>query len=172
MLYFIEGRSFMNNSEAKKEFSIWGLLISIGIAELVGASSALLSGNIRSGYTEMTQPPLSPPAIVFPIAWIILYALMGAAAYLVYIKPDNETRSRGLTLYALQLAVNFSWSIVFFRFMALSIAYAIIALLCVLCVLCAENFGKESKLAGWLMLPYIVWLFFALYLNAGVGVLN
>ena len=116
----------MNNSEAKKEFSIWGLLISIGIAELVGASSALLSGNIRSGYTEMTQPPLSPPAIVFPIAWIILYALMGAAAYLVYIKPDNETRSRGLTLYALQLAVNFSWSIVFFRLTALSAAYAII----------------------------------------------
>ena len=162
----------MDNSEAKKEFSIWGLLISIGIAELVGVFSALLSGNIRSGYTEMTQPPLSPPAIVFPIAWIILYALMGTAAYLVYVKPDSETRSRGLTLYAIQLAVNFSWSIVFFRFMALSVAYAIIALLCVFVVLCAENFGKESRLAGWLMLPYIVWLFFALYLNAGVGLLN
>lgn len=162
----------MDNSEAKKEFSIWGLLISIGIAELVGVFSALLSGNMSEGYTDMTQPPLSPPAIVFPIAWIILYALMGTAAYLVYVKPDNETRSRGLTLYALQLAVNFSWSIVFFRFMVLSVAYAIIALLCVLVVLCAENFGKESKLAGWLMLPYIIWLFFALYLNAGVGVLN
>lgn len=162
----------MDNSEAKKEFSIWGLLISIGIAELVGVFSALLSGNMSEGYTEMTQPPLSPPAIVFPIVWIILYALMGTAAYLVYVKPDSETRSRGLTLYALQLAVNFSWSIVFFRFMALSVAYTIIALLCVLVVLCAENFGKESKLAGWLMLPYIIWLFFALYLNAGVGVLN
>ena len=162
----------MDNSEAKKEFSIWGLLISIGIAELVGVFSALLSGNMSEGYTDMTQPPLSPPAIVFPIAWIILYALMGTAAYLVYVKPDSETRSRGLTLYALQLAVNFSWSIVFFRFMVLSVAYAIIALLCVLVVLCAENFGKESKLAGWLMLPYIIWLFFALYLNAGVGVLN
>jgi tryptophan-rich sensory protein len=97
---------------------------------------------------------------------------MGTAAYLVYIKSERESRSRGLFLYAVQLAVNFSWSIVFFRFMALSVAYAIIALLCVLVVLCAENFGKESKLAGWLMLPYIVWLFFALYLNAGVGVLN
>ena len=162
----------MDNSETKKEFGIWGLLISIGIAELTGTVSALLAGNIRSGYTEMTQPPLSPPAIVFPIAWIILYALMGTAAYLVYIKPDSKCRSRGLWLYALQLAVNFSWSIVFFRFAALSVAYAIIALLCVLVVLCAENFGKESGLAGWLMLPYIVWLFFALYLNAGVGILN
>ena len=162
----------MEQVENGKKFSIWGLLISIGIAEIIGVTSALLAGNIRSGYTEMTQPPLSPPAIVFPIAWIILYALMGSAAYLVYIKPDSETRSRGLTLYALQLAANFSWSIVFFRFMALSVAYAIIALLCVLVVLCAENFGKESKTAGWLMLPYIVWLFFALYLNAGVGVLN
>jgi tryptophan-rich sensory protein len=158
--------------QERKKFNVWGLLISIGIAELTGAISALISGNMTSGYSEMTQPPFSPPPIVFPIAWIILYALMGTAAYLVYIKPERESRSRGLFLYAVQLAVNFSWSIVFFRFMALSVAYAIIALLCVLVVLCAENFGKESKLAGWLMLPYIVWLFFALYLNAGVGVLN
>jgi tryptophan-rich sensory protein len=158
--------------QERKKFNVWGLLISIGIAELTGAISALISGNMTSGYSEMTQPPFSSPPIVFPIAWIILYALMGTAAYLVYIKPERESRSRGLFLYAVQLAVNFSWSIVFFHFMALSVAYAIIALLCVLVVLCAENFGKESKLAGWLMLPYIVWLFFALYLNAGVGVLN
>lgn len=162
----------MEALQERKKFNVWGLLISIGIAELTGAISALISGNMTSGYSEMTQPPFSPPPIVFPIAWIILYALMGTAAYLVYIKPERESRSRGLFLYAVQLAVNFSWSIVFFRFMALSVAYAIIALLCVLVVLCAENFGKESKLAGWLMLPYIVWLFFALYLNAGVGVLN
>ena len=162
----------MEALQERKKFNVWGLLISIGIAELTGAISALISGNMTSGYSEMTQPPFSPPPIVFPIAWIILYALMGTAAYLVYIKPERESRSRGLFLYAVQLAVNFSWSIVFFRFMALSVAYAIIALLCVLVVLCAENFDKESKLAGWLMLPYIVWLFFALYLNAGVGVLN
>ena len=162
----------MEALQERKKFNVWGLLISIGIAELTGAISALISGNMTSGYSEMTQPPFSPPPIVFPIAWIILYALMGTAAYLVYIKPESESRSRGLFLYAVQLAANFSWSIVFFRFMALSVAYAIIALLCVLVVLCAENFGKESKLAGGLMLPYIVWLFFALYLNAGVGVLN
>ena len=162
----------MEALQERKKFNVWGLLISIGIAELTGAISALISGNMTSDYSEMTQPPFSPPPIVFPIAWIILYALMGTAAYLVYIKPERESRSRGLFIYAVQLAVNFSWSIVFFRFMALSVAYAIIALLCVLVVLCAENFGKESKLAGWLMLPYIVWLFFALYLNAGVGVLN
>ena len=60
----------MEQVENKKKFNIWGLLISIGIAELVGALSALLSGNMRSGYTEMTQPPFSPPPIVFPIAWI------------------------------------------------------------------------------------------------------
>ena len=162
----------MEALQERKKFNVWGLLISIGIAELTGAISALISGNMTSGYSEMTQPPFSPPPIVFPIAWIILYALMGTAAYLVYIKPESESRTRGLFLYAVQLAANFSWSIVFFRFMALSVAYAIIALLCVLVVLCAENFGKESKLAGGLMLPYIVWLFFALYLNAGVGVLN
>lgn len=160
----------MENS--KKNFNIWGALLSIGIAESVGALSALLSGNFGETYTNIQLPPFSPPGAVFPIVWTALYAIMGLAAYLVFIESECKYKNSGLWLYAIQLLFNFSWSIIFFRFFAYNAAYVIICLLIVFAVLSAENFRRCSRLAGRLMIPYIIWILFAAYLNAGVAVLN
>ena len=150
------------------------LIISIAIAEITGLLSALLSGVFGDKYESFTKPPLSPPGIVFPIAWSLLYAFMGAAAYFIWdsVKGTAAERSFALKLYAAQLFVNFLWSIIFFRFELYSFSVAVIILLLILVILTTLKFKSINRLAYWLMLPYIAWLIFATYLNIGVAVLN
>lgn len=157
-----------------KKINITALLISIAIAELTGILSALLSGNMSGTYNSFIQPPLSPPAIVFPIVWSLLYAMMGTAAYFVWdsVRGTRAERLSALRFYAAQLFVNFLWSIVFFRFEAFLPAVAVIILLDVLVIVTAYKFKDINRLSFWLMIPYILWLLFATYLNIGVAVLN
>ncbi|MBR3630619.1 MAG: tryptophan-rich sensory protein, partial [Oscillospiraceae bacterium] len=108
------------------------LLVYIVSAELVGALSGIASGgNFGSFYQSLQRPPLAPPGWVFPVAWVILYALMGISAYLVSCE-ENSGSSAALKLYWLQLAVNFLWSPVFFRFRSLGGATAVIIVLLLL----------------------------------------
>jgi len=144
------------------------LLLAIGIPLAVGALSAFLSRSGMQGFSELTQPPLSPPGWLFPIVWTVLYVLMGIASYLVYLAKDKNA----LKIYALQLVFNFFWSIIFFRFGAY--LFAFIWLLClwgtVLWTLI--RFFKANKTAGKLLIPYLVWVTFAGYLNLGIYILN
>lgn len=149
------------------------LFIFIVFAELTGAVSALLSGSFSAFYSELLQPPLSPPGAVFPVVWAILYALMGISAYLVWSSDTDElSRSLGLKLYYTQLALNFSWSIIFFRFRALSIAVIVAALLLAVVGAMILVFSRIKSLAAKLNIPYFLWLCFALYLAVGVWALN
>ena len=149
------------------------LLTSIAIAELVGVLSSLLAGNSSSFYQALPLPPLSPPGWVFPVVWTILYALMGVAAYLIYsAEADAERKRTALTFYVVQLAVNFLWSIVFFRFQLFWLSVAVILLLDVLVALTILRFRPISKAAAYLLLPYLAWILFATYLNIGVAVLQ
>lgn len=149
------------------------LLIFIIGTELVGALSSLLSGNFSSFYSGLTRPPLSPPGILFPIVWAILYALMGISAYMVYVSDsDEDEKKKALGLYALQLFVNFMWSIVFFRFEQVGAALAVLILLIILVVMMILSFRMIRPLAGYLNIPYLLWLIFAAYLNTGILILN
>lgn len=149
------------------------LLIFIIGTELVGALSSLLSGNFASFYGELVKPSLAPPGILFPIVWAILYALMGISAYIIYVS-DAETgeKRKALTLYAVQLFVNFLWSIVFFRFEQIGIAAAVLILLVILVAMMIVTFKKIRPLAGYLNILYLLWVIFAAYLNIGFLVLN
>lgn len=149
------------------------ILLSIAIAEGVGLLSGFLAGDSREVYQTLNQPPLAPPGWVFPVAWGILYALMGIAAGLIYLnRGDDRAREQALIYYGIQLAVNFSWSIVFFRFQALWFAVVIILVLDILVFITQRHFSRISKAAGWLMVPYLLWLLFATYLAVGVFFLN
>lgn len=161
----------VRNGGFMKKRDIYGYLIGIGAAELVGLLARLFSGAGDAFYGTLKQPPLAPPGWVFPVAWAILYAMMGAASYLVY-GSDSEQRSSALALYAIQLAVNFSWTLVFFRFRLIGAAAAVLILLNVLLVLTVVQFWRVHRSAGILMLPYLLWTLFALYLNLGVWFLN
>ena len=148
------------------------LLISLGIPLAVGGLSALLSGSM-SGYAALNQPPLSPPGWVFPVVWTILYLLMGYASYRVATSggPPEQVK-RALTLYALQLLLNFLWSPIFFGLELRLAAFVVLLLLWLLVCLTIHAFSALDERAGDLLIPYILWITYAGYLNLGVYLLN
>lgn len=154
-----------------KKFSLTDLFIFIVATELVGAVSALLSGSFRDFYSEIIRPPFSPPAIVFPIVWAVLYALMGISAYMIFLNR-NPQRKNALTIYIVQLAVNFSWSIIFFRFRLLNASAVVAVLLAVLVAFMVYMFAKIKKSAGLINVPYLLWSIFASYLAICTAILN
>ncbi len=146
------------------------LLLLIAIPLAVGGLAALLSGGMGETYQGYVRPPLSPPGWVFGVVWPVLYGLMGYASYLVAEAEGSKTRA--FVLYGLQLFVNFLWPIVFFRFEMVGLALALLAVLWVLVLLTIREFSELSDRAGDLLIPYILWLSFALYLNFGIYILN
>lgn len=144
----------------------------IALAEAVGGLSALLSGGMELYQDTLVKPPLSPPGIVFPIVWSILFALMGIGAARVYLAPPSSSRSKALVVFAVQLAVNFFWSILFFRFQLYGFALVWLILLWVLILWMTELFSQVDRWAGLLQIPYLLWVAFAGYLNFGVWRLN
>ena len=147
------------------------LAVSLFIALGTGGLSALLTRDAMERYGELEQPPLSPPGWVFPVAWSALFVLMGVAAYLVWMR-DSTGRNGALALYGLQLALNFCWTLIFFNLQNHALAFFWLLLLWLVILLCTLRFFKETPAAGWLMVPYLIWVAFAGYLNAGVWLLN
>ena len=155
------------------EKNLRNLLIAVAIPLLVGAAAGLLTRNSMEVFEGLRQPPFAPPGILFPIVWTILYTLMGIASYLVYTSgKEPEEVSGALTVYGVQLVVNFLWPIVFFRFGWYTFAFFWLILLWVLVLYTILLFYRISKLAAWLMVPYLVWLTYAAYLNLGIVLLN
>ena len=148
---------------------VWGILF----VKAVGALSGWLSRDGMKLYTEtVSQPPLSPPPSLFPIVWGILYALMGISAARIYLSPPSPARSRGLNLFVLQLVLNFFWSLIFFNAQAFLFAFFWLLLLWLLVLGMILVFKQIDPLAGWLQIPYLLWLTFAAYLNLSVWYLN
>ena len=145
----------------------------IALAESVGALAGWLTRDGTAFYKEFVEKPaLAPPAIVFPIVWGILYALMGFGAARVSLTPPSRERSAGLNLFVVQLTVNFLWSLIFFNLRTYGVALAWIGVLWVLILWMIFAFRKTDRLAAWLQVPYLLWVTFAAYLNWGVWVLN
>ena len=141
--------------------------------EAVGGLSALLTRAGVQYFNEfVTKPPFSPPGIVFPVAWAVLYLLMGIGAARVYLSPMSRARSRSLFLYLLQLAFNFLWSVIFFNFRAYAFALLWLCALWLLILAMTLAFRRVDSLAARLQVPYLLWVLFAGYLNAGVWLLN
>lgn len=148
------------------------LLIALAIPLTVGGLGALLSGGMAD-YRAMNQPPLSPPGWIFPVVWTILYLLMGYASYLVWMAdaPQAEKR-KALLLYGAQLLANFIWPLLFFGGNFYLAALIWLVVLWVLIFLTIRAFSKINERAGDLLIPYILWVSFAAYLNLGIYLLN
>ncbi len=145
----------------------------IAIPLAVGGAAALLSRGGMSLFEELYQPPLSPPGWLFPVVWTILYVLMGISSYLILTSgADQKDIFGALTLYAYQLTVNFLWPIFFFDFQWYLFSFFWLVLLWILIVLMVICFYRISKPAAWLMVPYLLWVTFAGYLNLGIWLLN
>lgn len=154
-------------------FNLKRLLISLLIPLGVGGLSALITGSDMKIYNTINQPPLAPPSWLFPVAWTILYILMGISLYLVWNSDANyDDKRTAYILFAVQLFLNFIWSPVFFIGRQYLIAFAILVLLWVFILLMIISFFKISKTAGLLQIPYLLWVTFAGYLNLAIYLLN
>lgn len=148
-------------------------LICVAIPLLVGGLSALLTRNAMDSYKLLNQPALAPPAEIFPIVWTILFVLMGIASYLVYVSDANpKAITNALRLYGIQLIMNFCWSIVFFNLGWYLFAFIWLLLLWLVILATTWMFYKISKPAGYMMIPYVLWVTFAAYLNFMIWRLN
>ena len=149
------------------------MLIYIISAEVIGAVSALLAGGFSDFFNKYEEPPLLPPGWLFPVVWTILYAVMGYSAYLVtHSYGETAQKKTALTIYWAQLALNFMWSIIFFRFEALWLAFVVIMALWVMIIAMILSFRKISPLAAYINIPYLLWVTFAAYLNLATAIIN
>ena len=147
------------------------LIISILIPLLTGGLAGLLTSKSMVIYKHLNLPPLSPPGFIFPIVWTILYILMGIGAYFIIIS-DSSTRTEALRTYALQLVLNFLWTIVFFNMRNFFLAFIILIALWALIIKMIITFKEIKPLSGYLQIPYLLWVTFAGYLNFMVFILN
>ena len=149
------------------------LLKCIAIPLGIGVLSALLSGGGMRTFEAMNKPLLSPPGWLFPVVWTVLYVLMGVASYLVLTADaSQQEKEKALTPYGYQLAVNFLWSIFFFDFGWHLFAFFWLLLLWALIWLTIKHFQTISWTAAFLLIPYILWVTFAGYLNFAIWKLN
>ena len=128
----------------------------------------LISNDIN--YNNLIQPQLAPPSIVFPVVWSILYLLMGISYYIL--KKKNNTNIIISSIYYTQLFVNALWSIIFFNLEWRFFAIVWIIILDILVTIMIYLFSKKDKIAGYLNIPYLIWILFATYLTIGIYILN
>ncbi len=139
---------------------------------VAGVSSVFTVTAIPTWYAALAKPSFNPPNQVFGPVWTLLYALMAIAAWLVWKQPDSKLRRAGLIWFGIQLALNFLWSFVFFRYHQLGLAMVEIAFLWLAVAGTTAIFFRTSKAAGWMFVPYLAWVSFASVLNFAIWRLN
>lgn len=147
----------------KKTYQIISFLSFVAVPLLAGyLTSQPLAGAISSTYAVLNKPEFFPPAWVFAPVWTVLYVLMGIAAYLVWKK---EGFGKPLVIFLVQLALNLLWTPIFFYFHLYLLAFIEIIALILAVLMTTLSFFKRSKPAALLMLPYLLWILFASFLN-------
>lgn len=149
-------------------------IISILIALGLGGLSAFFTRNNMDLYSDIIRPPLSPPSVLFPIVWTILFILMGISAAIIYTNetaPEYQKKS-ALYTYALSLIINFFWSIIFFNWRSFLFAFVWLILLLYLIIKAIIKYKKIEPIAAYLQIPYTLWVTFAGYLTLAIFILN
>lgn len=162
-----------------KKINVVKLIIAIIIPLLVGGVSAFITKDSMMVFNAIKKPPLAPPGILFPIVWSILYVLMGISSYLINeLEVDKLSgekvalRKNLLIIYVVQLIFNFFWSIIFFKFSMYKFAFVWLVILWIMVFIFIKNAMKLNKAATYLMVPYIIWMTFAGYLNIMIAIFN
>lgn len=156
---------------------IWRLLVSLAVPLAVGGAAALIAGDSMATFGAFNKPPLAPPAWLFPVAWTVLYTLMGLACFVVWTRSTSKQLTAKekmffFVVYGVQLAFNFFWSIFFFNFAWHLFAFIwLIALWLMIVVLVVWGVKNNRAVMG-LLIPYALWVTFAGYLNIMIAILN
>jgi translocator protein len=164
----------MEESMARMKFSkqALGMVGCLGITFLAAAIGAWASISAGTFYSQLVRPDWAPPAAWFSPVWTTLFVLMGIAAWLVWREKEFQEARGALALYLIQLAVNALWSWLFFAWQMGGPAFADIIVLWVLIVLTLRAFWRIKPIAGLMLVPYLLWVSFAMALNYSVWQLN
>lgn len=142
-------------------------LLMVAVAAVGGAVTA---PEIPTWYATLPKPSFTPPNAVFPVAWTLLYFLMGISLWRLWDRaPDGPDRRWAIALFLVQLALNFAWSPVFFALHAVWVALSIIAAMILVLAAMLRFAFRADALAAWLLVPYLAWLCFASLLNASIA---
>jgi tryptophan-rich sensory protein len=155
--------------------SMWRAgIVLVPLLLALGGLSARVSGSTEDNawFQTLVLPTLQPPGPVFGIAWTILYSVLGIAAAIVWGNKGAPGRTLALVLFGIGIAINLTWSPTFFRLHLITPAMAIIAVMLIVAVATTFAFARVSRVAAWLMVPYLIWLCFAGALNARIIMLN
>ena len=145
------------------------LLIPLAIGGISGFATAT---GITDWYVTLNKPSFNPPNYLFAPVWTCLYILMGVSLFLIWRSPEGRNRNNALSIFALQLTLNFAWSFLFFKFNLLGVALVEIVILWISILLMIIFFRRVSKLSAFLQVPYLLWVSFATILNTAIWVLN
>lgn len=156
----------MNSTITPRDWAV--LLVSVVVCVVLGALSGM-TASASAGYSGLEMPPLSPPGIVFPIAWTILYILLGASLWLMYRSGGDRIF---YILFAVQMVLNLVWVPLFFGSGMMEAAMVDLVLMWIITLAMIIVSRGSARYASYLLVPYIIWLTFAAYLNAGALVLN
>ena len=157
----------------KRELKLGALIPALLLPLAVGGLAAFITKDSMAVFGAIIKPPLAPPGWLFAPVWTALYLLMGYASYLVWTAEVSPIRrNRALKIYLLSLGANFLWPLIFFSLELYLLAFLWIILLALLSAAAALLFWHIDQSAGELMLPYLVWLAYAAYLNLGIWILN
>ena len=148
-----------------------GLCLGAGVLGSIFTTQAPPAGGL-TWYTTLNKPFFSPPNWVFGPVWTVLYILMGVALYLVISDKGKVIREKAIQIFAIQLVLNVAWSVIFFGFQNPVLALVDIAALWIAIFLTIKSFSKINKLAGNLLIPYLLWVSFATILNLSIVILN
>ena len=146
------------------------LIISILIPVIIGFLGSIV-GNVMNGFDGINKPAFTPPAIVFPIAWSILYILMGISSYLIF-ESDSSEKDSALLIYGIQLVINSLWTFFFFNLKWFLFSFVLVLIILLFVIVMIIKFYKINKTAAYLQIPYVVWLIFAAILSYNVFLLN
>ena len=165
--------SIASRSQLRMSFLRYAL-VTVPAILLLGTLSgrASNSGYSNAWFAALEKPAAMPPGWVFPVAWTALYIMLGLALALVLHARGARGRPSAIALFLVQLALNYAWSPLFFGAHKVGAALVVILAMIALTLLLIPMFGRIRRLAGLLLLPYLLWLLFAAYLTWQVGALN
>jgi tryptophan-rich sensory protein len=149
------------------------LIIAILLPMVVGGFSGFLTANSINGwYVTLNQPSFNPPNWVFGPVWTTLYLIMGISLYRIWSLPVSDDRNKAIGIFALQMTLNFFWSLIFFKWHLIGLALTEIILMWFMIATMIHHFRKLDAAAGYMNIPYLLWVSFASALNGAYYFLN
>lgn len=147
------------------------LACSIAIPLALGLLAGFLTKDSMGIYEQLNRPAMALPGYIFQAIWLILFVLLGIASYIIYVSGSSE-KEKALLLYGINLLLIYIWPILFFLFQSYYVAFAIEIILWGIAFTMVSMFTQTSRLAGWILLPYFIWVTYAAYLNFQILLLN